>query len=140
MAMSQGRMRTNYFRTTDVEKLEGFVAKAQDHDGEEVTLFNEIVDGEILYGFGCMSQLQGYYDDEAEEYNFDAFLHDLQTVVASGDSIIIMEVGYEKLRYVYSTAVIVTSEKIQSMDFTQLVLQKAAEVVGNPDYQTRIEY
>jgi len=140
MAMSQGRMRTNYFRTTDVEKLKVLVEKAQGQDGDAVTLFHETIDGETLYGFGCISQLLGYHDDDAEEYDYDAFLHDLQTVVAPGDAIIIMEINYEKLRYVCGWAAIITSEKIESMDFTKLVLQKAAEVVGNPDYQTKIEY
>jgi len=133
-------MRTNYFRVTDAEKLKAFVAKAQGQEGEEVELFEREIDGETLYGFGCTAQLQGYYDEDAEEYSYDDFLDDLQTVVAPGDSIIIMEIGYEKLRYVCASAIIVTSEKTESMDFTHLVLAKAAEVVGNPDYRTKIEY
>jgi|GEM_PF-1355304 len=51
-----------------------------------------------------------------------------------------METGYEKLRYVYGTAIIVTSETTESIDFTQLTLQKAAEVLRNSDYSTQIEY
>ena len=133
-------MRTNYFRVTDIEKLKEFVAKAQGRDGEKVELFDETIDGETLYGFGCMAPLQGYYDEEAEEYSYDAFLDDLQTVVAPGDAVIIMEAGYEKLCYVYGSAIIVTSEKTESMDFTQLVLQKAAELLGDPDYHTKMEY
>jgi len=140
MSMQQGRMRTNYFRVTDAEKLKEIVAKAQGYEGEKIDLFEETEEGEALYGFGCIAPLQGYYDEEAEEYDYDGFLDDLKTVVAPGDAIIIMEVGYEKLRYVYGSAYIITREKTESMDLTQLVLAKAAEVVGNPDFHTKIEY
>ena len=140
MANSQGRMRTNYFRVTDVERFKEIIAKVQGHEGEEVITFNKTIDGETFYGFGCTAQLQGYYDDEAEEYSYDAFLDDLQTVVTPGDAVVIMEISYEKLRYISASAIIVTSERTESMDFAQLVLKKAAEVVGNPDYRTKIEY
>ncbi|MDR0287228.1 MAG: hypothetical protein LBI03_05930 [Clostridiales bacterium] len=140
MENAYGRMRTNYFKVTDTEKLKKIVSKCQGTDGEKVVLFDEIVDGEILYGFGCSAHLQGYYDEETENYNYDDFLDDLQTVVAPGDAVIIMEIGYDKMRYVYGLANIVTSEKAESMDFTQLVIKKAAELLSNPDYKTKIEY
>jgi len=133
-------MRTNYFRVTDVERLKAIVEKCEGSEGEKVSLFDEIINSETLYGFGCTAPLQGYYDEEAEEYDFDSFLDDLQKVVAPGDAVIIMEIGYEKLCYVYGTAIIVTSETTESIDLTQLALQKAAEVVGNSDYQTKTEY
>jgi len=140
MSNSCGRMRTNYFRVTDADKLKEIIAKCQRTDCEEVLLFEEETEGETLYGFGCPAALQGYYDADAMEYDYDAFLDDLQTVIAPGDAAIIMEIGYEQLSYVSGMAIIVTREKTESMDFTQLVLKKAAEVVGNPDYHTRIEY
>jgi len=140
MANSCGRFRTNYFRVTDAGKLKKIIAKCQSTDGEEVELFDSDFDGEKLYGFGCSAQLQGYYNEEAEEYDFNAFANDLQTVVAPGDAIIIMEIGYEKLRYVCASAFIITSETKECLDFIPLALQKAAEMLRNPDYQTRVEY
>lgn len=140
MATSQGRMRTNYFRVADPERLREIVARAEGQDGENLLLFEQVIDDETLYGFGCEMQLQGYWDDEADEYDYDAFVRDLQTVVTPGDAIIIMEVGYERLRYVCGSALIITHDKTESLSLTTLALYKAAEVLGNPEYQTRIEY
>lgn len=140
MADQISRMRTNYFRVTDIEGLSDILQKCEVDDGYGIHKFEKVVNGETLHAFGCESRIGGYYDPETEETDFISFAKDLQTVVASGDAIIIMETGYEKLNYVYGLAYIITSEKIESLDFTQMVLKKAIEVVGDPDYYTAMEY
>ena len=136
----RSRVRTNYFRVTDAEKLTAILARCKPDDVDNIQLFNRKEDGETLYAFGCSSTINGYYVSEDEEADYDSLIDDLQAVVAPGDAIIIMEVGYEALKYVFGSAFIITSEDMRSVDFTNTVLKEAAEVLGNPDYQTTIEY
>jgi len=127
---------------TDVEKLKEIVAKCQGSEGNKVYLFYKTNDGETRYGFKCYASLQGYVvnNEKSMEYDFDSFVDDLQTVIAPGEAIIMMEIGYAELKFITGTAFIITREKTESLDLTHLALEKAAEVLGNPDYQTTMEY
>jgi len=140
MANTYTRTRTNYFRITDLELLTEIIGKCKTGNGDEIYISSRKKDGETLYSFSCQSSIDGYYDEEKEESSFDAFTEDLKKVVMKGDSIIIYEIGHEALRYLFGFAFIITSDKIESMDFSHLILEKAAELVGNPKYQIILEY
>jgi hypothetical protein len=141
MDNKHGRILTNYFRVTDIKKLNEILAKCKPEHNDKIQLFNKTVEnGEKLYAFGCSSLFEGYYDPRIGKSDYDSFEDDLQTVVVPGDAIIIMEVGYEALKFVYGIAHIITREKTEMMDFTYMVTQKAAELLGNPDYKTIMQY
>jgi hypothetical protein len=139
MADSYGRMRTNYFRVTDVEKLKSLLKRCA-IGGKEIGLFERNKDGETLYAFGCESAFRGYCDEESDDWDFDGFAADIQTIIAPGDSVVIFEIGYEKLNYLYAEAVVLTADKAETLDMTHMVLECAAKLLGKPNYQTEIEY
>ena len=100
MANYYGFTRTNYFAVKDEEKFRQVVASCQASE-ENPKVWEEAVDGQTLFAFGCYGSLSGLPCGDEEDYECDlgAFHSALQQVVADGHAIIITEVGYEKLRY-----------------------------------------
>ena len=139
MANSYGRMRTNYFRTTDLEALKRILKRCST-DGEKIELFERQEHGENLYAFGCEFSFRGYFVSGSDEWDFDSFTTDLQKVVAEKDSVIVFEIGYEKIKWLYSEATIITAERIKSLEMPRLARECAADMLGNKDYFTQIEY
>lgn len=60
--------------------------------------------------------------------------------VADNDAVIILETGHEKLRYLVGSAIVITSQDYAHLDITHFASTKAAEMLGNPDWQTQCEY
>ena len=88
------------------------------------------------------NKLVGFGSDENINWPEDetGFVSGLQECLAEDDSIIVLEVGHEKLRYFVGAATIITRSSIETIDLTSLAISKAAEMLGNPDYTTCCEY
>lgn len=54
--------------------------------------------------------------------------------------LIITEVGYEKLRYFNAYAVIITRNHVEVEDLRSQALSTAQTLLGDPKYDTRMEY
>ena len=78
--------------------------------------------------------------EEVEDSEYDTVIDDLQTFVADGDAIIILECGHEKLRYIVGSALIITKDQCESMDIADLAASQAARLLGDPSWCTRCEY
>ena len=91
------------------------------------------VNSNKLVGFGSDENINWPEDDTG-------FVSGLQECLAEDDSIIVLEVGHEKLRYLIGAATIITRSSIETIDLTSLAISKAAEMLGNPDYTTCCEY
>lgn len=57
-----------------------------------------------------------------------------------GGFFILMESGYEKLRYVVGQATVVTREKMRFCDISNWSLKAAREMLGDPEFCTKCEY
>ena len=79
-------------------------------------------------------------EDEDSEADFDAFLDLLQTFVADDDAIIILESGHEKLCYVVGSAYIITKDRCDCLDISDLAVKYAAQLLGNPEWTTICDY
>lgn len=139
-------LRTNYFHVKDEGKFREFMSHIRGCEGS-IKLFEEKDEnGETVFGFGAYDCISGYYDtgiDEDEDGNeeaYDKFLNGLQEHVAEDDAVIIMEAGHEKMCYVVGSATVVTCAGHKYLDITKLAVQKAAEMLGNPKWETRCEY
>lgn len=140
-------IRTNYFRVKDPEEFREFM-KTVSACEDNVALWEETdSNGVLRFGFGCYSSILGVpaLDEEDEdyeyyEYDYDEFVTGLSERVAEDDAIIIMESGNEKLRYVIGTALVITSKETEYFDVSVVAANRAAEVLGNPDWQTRVSY
>lgn len=136
-------IRTNYFHVKDEEKFRALMDRVYGTE-DDVKLFeSHDENGNPVFGFGTYGAIAGVRDskyEEDDETSYDEFLDGLQECVADDDAVIILESGNEKLRYVIGTATIITSSDYGSLDMTFLASEKAAEMLGNPNWQTRCEY
>lgn len=124
-------IRTNYFRVTEEEKFKNLIDEFLSGSCEVFTRTD--VNSNKLVGFGSDENIN-WPEDET------GFVSGLQECLAEDDSIIVLEVGHEKLRYLVGTATIITRSSIETIDVTSLAISKAAEMLGNPDYTTCCEY
>lgn len=140
MANYYGTTRTNYFAVTDPDRFKeimGNVVGAEDN----VEVFEREIGGVLKYGFGCYTTICGYEaEDEDEPYDYDAFVEDLQEVLAPGDAIVITEIGSEKLRYLYAASQIITKDAIEAVDHYAAVGEKLCELMGDDGFCTTFDY
>lgn len=141
MANYYGFTRTNYFAVKDEEKFRQVVASCQASE-ENPEVWEEAVDGQTLFAFGCYGSLSGLPCGDEEDYECDlgAFHNALQQVVADGHAIIITEVGYEKLRYLVGDCTVITSQEIAYTNLSDIGLAKARQLLKNPQYNPVMEY
>ena len=141
MANYYGFTRTNYFAVKDEEKFRQGVASCQASE-ENPEVWEEAVDGQTLFAFGCYGSLSGLPCGDEEDYECDlgAFHNALQQVVADGHAIIITEVGYEKLRYLVGDCTVITSQEIAYTNLSDIGLAKARQLLKNPQYNPVMEY
>lgn len=141
MANYYGFTRTNYFAVKDEEKFRQLVASCRGSE-ENPEVWEEAVDGQTLFAFGCYSSLSGLPCGDEEDYECDlgAFHSALQQVVADGHAIIITEVGYEKLRYLVGDCTVITSQEIDYTNLRDVGLTKAQQLLKDPQYQPSMEY
>ena len=141
MANYYGFTRTNYFAVKDEEKFRQLVASCRGSE-ENPEVWEEAVDGQTLFAFGCSSSLSGLPCGEEEDYECDlgAFHSALQQVVADGHAIIITEIGYEKLRYLVGDCTVITAKEIAYTNLRDIGLAKARQLLKNPQYNPVMEY
>jgi len=144
--------RTNYFRVIP-EKEQEFLAFMKTLRGEDhVSLFDiKNKEGEQFYGFGLYGCLGGAADpaleddsdemwDELQEKGWKRMEDKLQEFLLPGDAVIIEHAGNEGLRYVSANYTIITKDKVLFKDMTASAIDDAAQMLGDPDFQTRCEY
>ena len=139
MANYYATIRTNYFH---VKSPDEFKKMLMDVEGEDSVLLFEETDenGQPIFGFGCSGCIYGISKGEDEETDYDLFIERLQDCVADDDAIIILEAGYEKLRYVIATALVVTSTDTFLVSAEDVAIDKARELLKNKEWDTCCEY
>ena len=100
--------RSNYFRVHDPEKFRQLCEKY------DLTMISKEVGKEVRYGFlnegGDLDPV--IYDEGATEPSGN-FLDELTKHIVPGDVAILMEIGYEKMRYLNGAALAVSSKGIE---------------------------
>ena len=142
MANYNGTIRTNYFSVKDPAALHELISSVSAED--EIQLFEQKQDdGSVKFGFGCYGSIYGIpaqNEEEECEEDLDCFYDALQQLLCEGDAIIIVEAGHEKLRYVVGCCTVITSSDIRGADLHGDALALAKRMLGNPDYQTQMDY
>lgn len=144
--------RTNYFHVLPGKEQE-FEEFAKTLRGEdEVLLFKEKdKEGTPVYGFGVYGCLDGAADPNLEdgsdeqweevcENGWHRLVQKLQEFLAPDDAVIIFHAGNEGLRYISANYDIITKERTKSADMTGTALIDAADILGNPNWDSRCEY
>ena len=137
--------RTNYFHVKDAEAFRLMLGKvvAEDfHFWEE-----KDEDGNVIFAFGCYGNISGipFKNEEGEwesdgNESYEDFLEELQKNVDKDDAIILIESGYEKLRYVTSLATVITKHSIECLDLGKKALGLARKMLENEKYDPRMDY
>ena len=138
-------VKSNYFHVKDEEAFCDMMSKVV--GTEDGIILNKSKDeyGRTVFDFECYGSIVGFFktEEEEDEYDYDKaysnFTDALQKFVADGDAIIIAEVGNEKLRYITGFAHIITSKGASWVDLYDSAQRKAAEMLGNPLYETKFD-
>jgi len=141
MANYYGTVRTNYFSVKDEAAFHKLMDSVMAED--EIHIFeSEQTDGSKKFGFGCYGTISGIASDPDDEDwpDRDRFLEALQELVCENDAIIVTEIGNEKLRYVGGISTVITHTKIQYVDMVAISVEVAGKSLGDPDYQTQMDY
>lgn len=136
--------RTNYFRVTDEKLWREWLDDVCDVEDFSTTT----EDGTALHAFGCYGTpwYDHAADDDADDYYSDGSIfedHSLERIQAflpEGEAMIYMEAGWEKLRYVTGSAVIVTRDGIRSFDTTGMAIDIAREMLGDGEWTSITDY
>lgn len=128
MANYECHSRTSYFRPTDPEKLKELVRKIP---GAEL-FENEDMPGE--YAFGAEGPLGDYDEGEDVLSTFEA----LSQLLPEEESVIVLEAGHEKLRYVSCLAWVITKDNVDFMNLSSMAVDKAREYDGRRKF--KLEY
>lgn len=146
MANYHCNVRSNYFHVKDIEQFKALMARVYSSDGTVELWEKKDKDNNPIFAFGCLGDIAGVRNaqednfEDASDTAFDEFVNGLQDSVADDDAIIILESGHEKLRYLVGSALVITSNNYEHLDITHIACDKAAEILGNPNWQTQCEY
>ncbi len=138
-------VRTNYFHVKDPEAFRKFMDTVVACEDSVSVWEEKDKDGRTVFGFGCYSSIlgvlpEGVEEDEDFDYDYDEFVNGLADHVAENDAIIILESGNEKLRYLVGSAMVITSTDSEYLDISVLAAEKAAKLLGNSGWKTKLEY
>lgn len=138
--------RSNYFHVKDPASFRDFMGRVY---GSEDNIFlwqEQDEEGRPVFGFGTHGAIAGLKNAEADdddlldESSYDEFIRGLQEHVSEGDSVILLEVGHEKLCYVTGTATILTSSGQEYLSLAEMAANRASEMLGDPDWSTQCDY
>lgn len=136
--------RTNYFRVKDEDEFRELMSRVYGAE-DSVDVWEFVMHGVKRFAFGCYGGISGVSnakadEDDDAETSYDEFIAGLQRCVAPDDAIIITEAGNEKLRYVIGQATVITTNGCEVLDVTGLAAQRAREMLGDAEWQTRVTY
>lgn len=131
--------RSNYFRVKDEDAFRAFMNTVA---GDDLDVWEKLLDGQKLFGFGAHGVIYGVASDDDEdcEEDYDAFLDGLKSHVAEDDAVIIMQAGNEGLRYVVGAATVITSKDVQFFNIDSWALDKAREMLHKDSWDTQLDY
>lgn len=134
--------RSNYFHVKDPAAFRKFMDRVYGLNlWEEKDAAGQLVFGFGAYGGICgISPPDGKADDEQYDDSYDTFVNELQEHIAEDDAVIILEAGYEKMRYVVGSAIIVTHAEIDYLDISSWAVKRGAEMLNSPDWTTKCDY
>ena len=135
--------RTNYFKVKNEEKFMDFMKNVHGSEND-IQIWTRESNGTKHFAFGCYGGISGWNDTDDEDYDwdiaYDNFTNGLSRLVTEDDAIIIFESGNEKLRYLTGNAMIITSKDTAYININNAATRKAADMLGNPEWETRLNY
>lgn len=157
MANIMTKTRTNYVEITDIARFNEIIARCCAEN--EISVITHTKDDKTKYGFMCDGVIDGMplpnddcdkddckkckkYEDFMcdPDYDFDAFVSELQKVIAPGDAMIITTISHERFKYLQGEVIVVTSEHCKSENIGNIGIKLAQKLLNNPDWETQNHY
>lgn len=130
-----GKTKSNYFRVTNEKKL----LELLDQCG--LCAFVRLTPPGIKsFAFGIEGPFEGIPSPNDGEGDRLAFYGELQKLVARDDAVIVLNIGYEGLRYLVAEATIIVRSKVKFLDIQGVAAQLASQLLANPEFETRFDY
>lgn len=135
MATDIVTMRSNYFKVTNRKAFEELMNTVKSDD--EIQIW-EHPDDPNQIAFGSYSDINGLKDENGNliDDSYDKVLAKMQKLLPKDEACIIFAVGHCKLRNVYADAIIITSNKIDSIMLDNLAIQCARKLLNNDSFTT----
>ena len=141
MANYHCAIRTNYFHVKDPEPFRQFMSRVYGADGSVELWERRGTDHQAVFAFGSYGEISGLRDAlDVDEAGYDVFIRGLQQHIREDDAVIILEVGREKLCYLVGNAEIITCDDLKHLDISDLAQRHAANMLGNPNWETSLDY
>jgi len=152
MADYCGKIRTNYFSVTDVDKFHQLMEMCVS-DGGPIKVFMDksTDDGSTMFGFYCNGTILGLpeaidntepndldYESCDDDYDLDLFYMFLQRLLTKDTAIIITEIGSKEFCYFIGECTIITKTEMRVLEVQTTAIIEAREMLGNDDYMTRV--
>ena len=141
MANYNSKCRANYFTVTDVDEFIDIINHLSGED--EIAYFEHDTD-KGKYMFYCEYNLTGYISDpdcdDCTDEARDIMVEKLQKILPDGEAIILTEAGSEKMCYISCVATIITNKDVKYVNLSDVAIEKAREMLGNPDFTTEDNY
>lgn len=136
MANYETHIRTNYFRVIDEQKFKALMNGLVSEDS--IDLWEEDIDDVKHFGFGSNCTID--YPDENGDSNIELFFQELASLLPKDDAFIMMEIGHEKLRYLFGGCWIVTNNHKEFISLEHVAIARASELLCKPNFETKMEY
>ncbi|WP_139368368.1 hypothetical protein [Evansella clarkii] len=124
MANYESRMRTSYFQVKNEEEF----LETMNNLNLDIKIVTEDK-GIVIYGSDFTYTTQEILADNGDyigEKEIDV-LDIIQSHLKDGETVLINSIGYEKMRYLHSTSVIITSKEILSVSAEEAVKELAVK-------------
>lgn len=138
MANYYTKCRSNDFTVTDEEKFEKLCNRlCTENAGDNKPFYKyEYDENRYFLAFeGPFSYLIGNEDEETFAEDSYTFFNDLMELLPEGECVIFTEIGWEKLKCVTASALVLTKDKMEWVNLDTVALEKARELLENPDYE-----
>lgn len=156
MTSCVNKVRTNYVHITDIERFKAILQNCITENGTKIEVLESVdSNGQKVYGFAVADDIAGYEvdaqghvvdqidgkpEDEDFEISADAYLEDLQSVIATGDALIITTIGYEKIRWLTGEVMILTNDEIMYHNLENIARKSAQKMLNNPEWDTQMYF
>lgn len=126
-----------YYRMLPSEHLNEDDGPFYDKDMNKIE-WEDIDDYDIIYISDKSSECDVVIFDNDEYDDLDEFISALQKILPDGEVFVYQEIGYEKLRYFVSFAIIATNKEAKTINFKNSIVNTARELSGNPNLDIKI--
>ena len=128
--------RTSRFRVTDEDKFRQLLKKLISWGplGDEVFVSETKEGGDTYFVLCTEGDFEYEVDPDNDDWDIEVFYKELQEIIHPDDVYIEWSQGNEKFRYFGASAVIITKDRIEYLNFSDTIGNAVRELTGNKDF------